>query len=711
MRKTFRFLSGCAIAALMLGGLASCEDKDIDAPDSPEIPGVAETDVTQYLAVRIASPKEGVANRASSAEDKKFEDGVAKEHKIKTLDFFFYDVAGNAVATPYHYDTKSDGTTDSDNNVTKNISIVITVNSAQGTNLPAQVICFANLPSDIIDNKTYDKMSIDQVRDASVSSFTTKLGTEDYFVMSNSVYFGDDLNGNKNVRLCATPITVGLCSSKDEADNIILKTEGSDQSKLINVYIERLAAKIGLTLTNAAIKDYVLVNGDNPTTVVTTTGEGDTQETTTYHNTVALSFTPSYWFMNATAKKEYITKRYGFKEGASAPDLKPDYATIDGKFADTGMAGHWNDPDHYRSYWAVSPSYFDDIFPTVASEYDNTSSVNYYKISEIPGLATDKINGQAIKATTPGDPFSYTSNTGSGCIYLNETTTAIGTINGGKNPAASVASAVILGQYSYTTQNYDNTGTLQTGIKNTPAADKEFWIDRSVGTVKVDNKDVVRGTFYAEEANAVKALLKRVNTIFTKSGTDEAPIYTPINNSTDWINNTANSGKFTLSAPTKKILTEANSKNIASRLVSLKFKDNATTTDLYIHDGNAYTQITTTNIDKANAKLIEAGYMDQYFEGQAFFSIPIRHLGWDDAADLYDTTTRKYKWANMRLGDLGVVRNHVYQITVNSIGGLGTGIIDKNTPIIPPSDEVTYWVATQINVLAWRIGPSWSVDL
>lgn len=703
MRKTFRFLSGCAIAALMLGGLASCEDKDIDAPD-PEIPGVAETDVTQYLAVRIASPKEGVANRASSAGDPKFEDGIADEHAIKRLDFFFYDALGNAVATPYHYIVKTDDTADDKgDNVTKHINIVIQVNSAQGTNLPAQVICFANLPEDHITNKTYDKMSIDQLRDATADSFTSKYAdeTKDYFIMSNSVYFGDDLNGNKNVRLCATPISVGLCSTKEEANNILNNATGSDQSKLIKIHIERLAAKVGLTLQKSNIKDYVLVYGDNPTTSVTNDEDGTT---TIYHNTVALSFVPNYWFMNGTAKKEYLTKRYGFKNGSEI-NLKPDYATIDGKFKGTGMADNWNNPDRFRSYWAVSPSYFDDNYPAVGADYDATSStVNYYKIADISTMTLGNIGSQAIKASATGDPFSYNSTTASGCIYLNETTTAIGTIQGGKNPAASVASAVILGQYSYTP-------TVQETAENkvTPSTNSKFWIDRSVGTVEDESgNDVVRGTFYAVEPNAVKSLLKRVTTIFTKSGTDDKPVYTPINNDT-WIKE--NASKFTLAAPSKTILAAAGSNNIASRLVSLKFTDAATTTGLYILDGKEYTEINTTNIDKANAKLMEAGYMDQYFEGQAFFSIPIRHLGWDDTANPALYENGKYQWANMRLGDLGVVRNHVYQITVSKIGGLGTGIIDKNTPIIPPSDEVTYWVATQINVLAWRVGPSWSVDL
>ena len=40
--------------------------------------------------------------------------------------------------------------------------------------------------------------------------------------------------------------------------------------------------------------------------------------------------------------------------------------------------------------------------------------------------------------------------------------------------------------------------------------------------------------------------------------------------------------------------------------------------------------------------------------------------------------------SKMRVGDLGIVRNHVYSITVNSISGLGTGVRSLDQPIVPP---------------------------
>ena len=65
----------------------------------------------------------------------------------------------------------------------------------------------------------------------------------------------------------------------------------------------------------------------------------------------------------------------------------------------------------------------------------------------------------------------------------------------------------------------------------------------------------------------------------------------------------------------------------------------------------------------------------------------------------------------MRLGDLGIIRNHVYTLNVNSISGLGTGLRDDDQPILPPKDAVNQWVAVRLNILSWNVVTGWNVDL
>lgn len=53
----------------------------------------------------------------------------------------------------------------------------------------------------------------------------------------------------------------------------------------------------------------------------------------------------------------------------------------------------------------------------------------------------------------------------------------------------------------------------------------------------------------------------------------------------------------------------------------------------------------------------------------------------------------------------GVIRNHVYDLTLNSISGVGTPVFDPNDVIIPetPDEETLWYLGAEVNVLKWRI--------
>ena len=76
-----------------------------------------------------------------------------------------------------------------------------------------------------------------------------------------------------------------------------------------------------------------------------------------------------------------------------------------------------------------------------------------------------------------------------------------------------------------------------------------------------------------------------------------------------------------------------------------------------------------------------------YAEGQTYYIVDIEHLG---------TAGAKY----------GVVRNHVYQIDIESITGYGSpvysGDIGYIKPEYPTVEEDSY-VAARINVLSWKV--------
>lgn len=108
--------------------------------------------------------------------------------------------------------------------------------------------------------------------------------------------------------------------------------------------------------------------------------------------------------------------------------------------------------------------------------------------------------------------------------------------------------------------------------------------------------------------------------------------------------------------------------------------------------GTTYTLVANNN---DVVKDIEMYPADIRVNGKTYYYVPIRHLG---AA----TTDPAY---------YGVVRNHYYQINLQSLKGFGSSVYDPDREIKPviPAEETSY-LAAKINVLQWRV-VSQKVDL
>ena len=93
--------------------------------------------------------------------------------------------------------------------------------------------------------------------------------------------------------------------------------------------------------------------------------------------------------------------------------------------------------------------------------------------------------------------------------------------------------------------------------------------------------------------------------------------------------------------------------------------------------------------------------------GMMTYNIPIAH----ENTKTYDETTKDLtEWYE---ASFGVVRNHAYQIKVNSIKRLGNGVFDPDKdPIIPDEDpkDPNWYMGAEINILSWKIVNN-SVDL
>lgn len=77
---------------------------------------------------------------------------------------------------------------------------------------------------------------------------------------------------------------------------------------------------------------------------------------------------------------------------------------------------------------------------------------------------------------------------------------------------------------------------------------------------------------------------------------------------------------------------------------------------------------------------------------------------WKDGACYY-TATIKHLGSESSTAEYGIVRNHVYDMTVTEIGGYGTPIYDPTEEIVKPvtpSDDHSY-LAARVNILSWKV--------
>lgn len=641
--KKFKFLLG-ALGIITLG-LTSCSENAV----GPQEPEKVDKDQSRFVTIAISAPSSGIASRA-------FTDGTTKESLVKRLDFLFYDVNGNPTATPktiqsFEGNSFKEGPFES-GNVTRIYTSVVPVELTQGQNLPAQVVCIVNSNQDVITSLTNKTLS--ELIDIQQSNFTR----EGNFLMTNSVYYGQDiLTGQPNQRLCATPINANSQLFKTEAD-AQEAIESDASGALVNIYVERVAAKVALSLAKADIKPYTMQNGD---------GEG----------TVSLTFVPEFWAMNATDNNLYLTKRYG----VSSTNMTPSYDEINNALTTAGFTT-WNDDTNHRSYWGTSPSYFNNAYPLTSDQVNNleagtqeeegTYLTKYYSYNEIKAQAsgTTAVNNQAVAAV--GGNFE------NAVIYTRETTTPDATINDESgNPAATVASAVVVGHY----------------VVGDATEGSDFYVDRNVGE---------GGTYYGSMENARAALIARQSILFADANGQQ--LY-------------ANTERLTVAHPTYAVRKLLANPNIAGRLVALQLTAVPTSAYYFNATTGTYQQVNGTNLNLVNAQLVSAGYMEYFDKGLAFFSVPIRHLNWKEISYTAGPTVHgvtaagTYNWTSMKVGELGVVRNHTYSLTISSISGLGNALRSPDQPIVPAKDAVKQYIAMRLNILAWNVVSAWSVPL
>jgi hypothetical protein len=89
-----------------------------------------------------------------------------------------------------------------------------------------------------------------------------------------------------------------------------------------------------------------------------------------------------------------------------------------------------------------------------------------------------------------------------------------------------------------------------------------------------------------------------------------------------------------------------------------------------------------------------------YKKGAMYYSIPIEHLR--PEAPIKDSVYNS-KTDQILEGHFGVVRNHIYKLTIDELANPGHGVFNPDEPIVPPAEtETKYYIGVKVNILSWK---------
>lgn len=108
----------------------------------------------------------------------------------------------------------------------------------------------------------------------------------------------------------------------------------------------------------------------------------------------------------------------------------------------------------------------------------------------------------------------------------------------------------------------------------------------------------------------------------------------------------------------------------------------------FIRTGDTYTGKTHAEINALLANIEKALYYDN---AETLYYVDVAHLGYANTGN--------------HIGDYGVVRNHIYNVVLNSFGGLGSPVYIPGGNLVYPNDplDTGEYVSAEVRVLSWRL--------
>lgn len=289
-------LSGFLVGTLACTLFAACSNEENSAINSGQEEGQL-----SYVAVNIVN-----ANPTGSRVDGgEYEDGDPDENEITNARFYLfkengdaYELANSVEKWSANYVEKDlSGTPfDPENDNVEEIVNATLVFQGKDQELPASIVAILNPPTTLGTSK----LSLSDLQQK-IDNYSAS--TKGYFIMTNSVYA---TGTTEKKEVVATDIVGKVAQSQPDAE-----------ANPVDIYVERVLAKVRVTFSNADIENQYKVSEDG--------------EPAVYAKILG-------WAVTRTADKSNLLKN------------------IDPAWDNTTLGFTWNDEPFHRSYWATTPT-------------------------------------------------------------------------------------------------------------------------------------------------------------------------------------------------------------------------------------------------------------------------------------------------------------------------------------------------------------------
>lgn len=258
------------------------------------------------------------------------------------------------------------------------------------------------------------------------------------------------------------------------------------------------------------------------------------------------------------------------------------------------------------------------------------------------------------------------------------------------------------GQYVYCNENTSTVADLSANNNGAPNQQKltSVVVKATVGTMDKDGK-FVEG-IYLIEHNGVYFTKDRF-TAYVLDAAQAAIPYTRTWEGTGEGTDQANGKYVYTQLPASDFEIQGTNDRVYLAPTDAVLKADLET--LYHKNGSQFTAEDMKNLETKLQDVTKNVRTRAFKDGMMYYNIPIAHLN----TPKYDKETGDLiTWQE---GSFGVVRNHSYEVNINSVKRLGQGVFnpdDNEDPIKPDPDpkDPNWYLGATINILSWRIVPN-----